>query len=142
MCASRSWRNLRHFIRRYSKATFWGNFPPYGEGNDQVTSGGLMRKRDGSRGTVGVRGAEREISARVITYSFAVTAEENRKSWQVRSTSRNLRRVYANSAKYSGLKSHVNNNCPALARSHTRTRAFLRDPSPAHPSMPQWRLRG
>jgi hypothetical protein len=95
----------------------------------QVTSGGLVRKRDGSRGTVGVRGAEREISVHVITYSFTVTAEENRTSWQVPSKSRNLSRVYAGSAKYRGLKSHVNNNCPALARSHTRTRAFLRDPS-------------
>jgi hypothetical protein len=44
-----------------------------------------VRKRDGSRGTVGVRGAEWEISARVITHSFAVTAEENRKSWKARS---------------------------------------------------------
>jgi hypothetical protein len=106
----------------------------------QVRSGDLVRKRDGSRGTVGIRGAEREISARVIPYSLAVTAEENRKSWQIRSRSRNLSRVYAGLAKDSGLQSHVNNNRPVLATSHTRTRAFLRGPSPPHPSMPQWRL--
>jgi hypothetical protein len=95
----------------------------------QVTSCGLVRKQDGSRGTIGVRGAEREISARVITYSLAVTPEENRKPWQVRSKSMNLSRVYAWSAKDSGLKSHVNDNCPALARSHTRTKGLLRDPA-------------
>jgi hypothetical protein len=97
----------------------------------QVTSGGLVRKRDDLRGTVGVRDTGREISARVITYSFAVTAEENRKSWQVRSKSRNLGRVYASSARYSGLKSPVNNNRPALmaARSHTRAKALVRDPA-------------
>jgi hypothetical protein len=43
-----------------------GDVPPMGRGSRQVMSCGLVRKRHGAGRPVKVRGAEREISARLI----------------------------------------------------------------------------